>query len=80
MVIVYSQVVWRKATNPEPVMIGEVIFTSDTRFEIAHIPEKGEWNLIIKDVKHTDAGMYECQVSSKEKNIRRLLRVTIKGN
>lgn len=70
-------VVWRRTSDPNPLTIGELTYVADDRFQIHRVEEKGEWNLAIKHVRLTDAGMYECQISTKEKNIRNLLRVFV---
>ncbi|WAQ99777.1 BASI-like protein, partial [Mya arenaria] len=69
---------WRKASAPSPLIVGKMVFTADNRFQVAHVPDREEWNLLIKNVNHDDAGLYECQVSSKEKYIRRIVRVIVK--
>ena len=73
------QVIWRKASQPTPLTIGELTYVPDDRFKLHHIPDKGEWNLFIKNIQPHDAGMYECQISSKEKYIRKLIQVNVIG-
>lgn len=70
-------VIWRKASQPNPLTIGELTYVADDRFKLHHIPDKGEWNLFIKNIQHKDAGMYECQISTKEKYIRKLIQVNV---
>ncbi|KAL4227896.1 hypothetical protein ACF0H5_013337 [Mactra antiquata] len=71
------QVIWRKNTFPNPLTIGTLVYAPDDRLQVHHIPEKGEWNLFIKNLQQNDSGLYECQVSSKEKYFRRLIRVIV---
>ena len=77
--IISLQVIWRKASQPNPITVGELTYVADERFKLHHIPDKGEWNLFIKNIQHSDAGMYECQISSKEKYIRKLIQVNVIG-
>ena len=42
------QVVWRKSSNSYPLTIGDVTYTDDPRFKVAHVPEREEWNLRIE--------------------------------
>lgn len=46
--------------------VGKLIFVSDPEYSIQHIPYKDEWNLIIDKIKPKHAGIYECQISTKE--------------
>ncbi|XP_060605632.1 lachesin-like [Ruditapes philippinarum] len=70
-------VVWRKATYPNPLTVGKMTYVPDDRYQVHHIPDKEEWNLLIKDIQHNDSGIYECQISTKEKYIRKLIRVIV---
>jgi hypothetical protein len=54
-------------------------YVPDDRYQVHHIPDKEEWNLLIKDIQHNDSGIYECQISTKEKYIRKLIRVIVVG-
>ena len=69
------QVIWRRASEPHPISIGEVLFSKDSRYNISFSRERREFNLLIRDVKVSDKGVYECQVSSKDKIIRHVLLI-----
>ncbi|XP_063435595.1 uncharacterized protein LOC134716517 [Mytilus trossulus] len=70
-------VVWRRMSEPSPLTIGDFVYSQDSRISIRRVVKQNEWNLIIKDVRPADAGVYECAVSSREKYKRLvLLRVT----
>ncbi|XP_045156445.1 zwei Ig domain protein zig-8-like [Mercenaria mercenaria] len=71
-------VVWRKATYPNPLTVGKMTYVPDDRYQVHHIPERGEWNLNIKNIRLNDSGIYECQISTKEKYIRKLIQVIVK--
>ncbi|KAL3865825.1 hypothetical protein ACJMK2_043175, partial [Sinanodonta woodiana] len=47
------------------------------RFHIHHEQTNKEWDLIIKNVQVHDSGVYECQVSSKDKMFRRNVTLTV---
>lgn len=70
-------VIWRKTTDTNPLTVGKMTYAPDERYQIYNIPEKGEWNLFIKNIQHNDSGIYECQISTKEKYIRKLIRVIV---
>lgn len=71
-------VVWRRSWEPNPLTIGDFVYSPDERISIKRVEEKNEWNLIIKDVGKDDAGVYECAVSSREK-YKRLVLLRIDG-
>ena len=57
--------------------IGEYVFSDDKRLSvnISIIPR--DFNLTIRDVQLSDAGVYECAVTARDKIIRHVhLRVT----
>ncbi|KAL5004921.1 hypothetical protein ScPMuIL_018377 [Solemya velum] len=66
-------VVWRKVTSSSPLTIGTYTYVADKRFQVNHVPHRDQWNLLIKHVSVQDAGVYECQVSSKHKKIRKMV-------
>jgi hypothetical protein len=53
-------------SEPNPLTIGDFIYSPDDRISIRRVEEKNEWNLEIKDISPDDAGVYECAVSSKQ--------------
>ncbi|KAH3840936.1 hypothetical protein DPMN_114395 [Dreissena polymorpha] len=66
-------IVWRKTAEPHPISVGNMIYAPDTRYEVAFAPERREFNLVIRAVTQNDAGVYECQVSSRDKLVRHVL-------
>ncbi|XP_041374067.1 lachesin-like [Gigantopelta aegis] len=72
-----KKVIWRRKSDPNPLTIGRRTFVEDTRVLVEHAPLQREWNLLIKHVRIDDAGMYECQVSSRHKRLRWLVRLNV---
>ncbi|CAG5128811.1 unnamed protein product, partial [Candidula unifasciata] len=66
-------VIWRRASDPNPLTIGSHVYVGDPRYSAKASPENKEWRLIIEDVRTTDAGVYECQISSRAKLIQHVL-------
>ncbi|KAH3772220.1 hypothetical protein DPMN_173558 [Dreissena polymorpha] len=52
---------------------------ADDRIQIGHVDFKNQWDLMIKNVQPEDEGVYECQVASTNRNIRRLVSLTVIG-
>ncbi|XP_071167292.1 hemicentin-1-like isoform X2 [Mytilus edulis] len=71
-------VVWRRTSEPNPLTIGDFVYSPDDRITVRRVEDKSEWNLIIKDVQIADAGIYECAVSSREK-YKRLVLLRVNG-
>lgn len=71
-------VVWRRTSQPHPITVGLDIYIPDDRYHVQHIPYRGSWNLMIKNVNINDAGVYECQISAKERaGSRRLVLLNV---
>ncbi|BFY98166.1 hypothetical protein BsWGS_01207 [Bradybaena similaris] len=65
-----KKVVWRLASDPTPISVGYMSFNEDPRYSVEHDNGGSKWNLVIRDVKTTDSGVYECQVSSRIRHLR----------
>lgn len=65
------QVVWRKASDPNPLTVGREKFADDPYIGVSH--QATNWNLIIRNVQPRHAGVYECQVSSVHQLIRHIM-------
>ncbi|XP_021346020.1 obscurin-like protein 1 isoform X1 [Mizuhopecten yessoensis] len=70
-------VIWRRTADPNPLSIGNTVFVADDRYHVNYIDYRVQWDLYIKNVSRKDAGLYECQVSSRERNIRRVVFLTV---
>ncbi|XP_055874123.1 uncharacterized protein LOC106053984 isoform X1 [Biomphalaria glabrata] len=66
-------VIWRRASDPNPLTIGSDVYVGASRYAARNSPDDKEWRLIIYDVRDSDAGVYECQISSKKKLIYHVL-------
>ncbi|WAR00503.1 hypothetical protein MAR_024875, partial [Mya arenaria] len=49
---------WKRANESYVLTIGTQPMTSDPRFEVAHIEDSPDWNMMISNVTTTDSGMY----------------------
>ena len=54
--------------------------TADDRVQVGHVDYKSQWDLMIKNVQPEDEGVYECQVASRDRTMRRLVSLTVLGN
>nr|KAG5706588.1 hypothetical protein BaRGS_028759 [Batillaria attramentaria] len=73
-----KKVVWRKASETIPLTVGLVPFVEDPRMEVEHPPGSSQWNLVIRNLRPEDAGVYECQVSSKVRHLRHHVTLLVK--
>ena len=60
-----SQVTWRRHDDIHPLTIGLFTFVGDPRIGVDYSQRTSEWSLIIEDVRPTDDGLYQCQISTK---------------
>ncbi|XP_064608369.1 zwei Ig domain protein zig-8-like isoform X2 [Liolophura sinensis] len=59
-------VIWKRVDEPNPLTIGTFPYVADTRISTTHNKYKNIWTLHINRVQLSDAGRYECQVSTKD--------------
>lgn len=71
-----KQVVWKKVNDDFALTYGEMVFVSDPDFNIDHLPHREEWNLVISNVQLRHAGLYECQISTKE-DLRKYVQLNV---
>ncbi|KAL8580631.1 hypothetical protein ACOMHN_043447 [Nucella lapillus] len=64
------RVIWRRASDSNPLTVGRESFHEDNRIMSEHELHSDYWNLVIRRVQLRDAGVYECQVSSKLRHLR----------
>lgn len=76
----FLQVTWRRA-NPSVILtVGLYTYFGDSRFQTKNVLHKDQWNLHIRNVSLDDQGRYECQVSTKARDIRRSFYLNVKGS
>uniref|UniRef100_A0A2C9M683 Ig-like domain-containing protein n=1 Tax=Biomphalaria glabrata TaxID=6526 RepID=A0A2C9M683_BIOGL len=66
------QVSWNKVGGEHFLSIGTEVWVQDANLEVVHYTWPagvGEWNLVFREVRAQDAGVYECQIISTEKII-----------
>lgn len=67
------QVTWIRRKDRQLLTVGRGTHSIDNRFVV--VPD---WSLLIKNVKHEDAGLYECQVMPiRKKSLRRYAAIKI---
>ncbi|XP_068215820.1 zwei Ig domain protein zig-8-like [Palaemon carinicauda] len=57
-------VTWIKKDEDILLTAGDQVYSSETRYSVAHGRHQGLWELSIREVKLTDAGLYECQLAT----------------
>nr|XP_022334307.1 neural cell adhesion molecule 1-like isoform X1 [Crassostrea virginica]XP_022334308.1 neural cell adhesion molecule 1-like isoform X1 [Crassostrea virginica] len=71
-------VTWRRA-NPSLILtVGLFTYFGDARFQTHNVLHKDQWNLHIRNVSLQDQGRYECQVSTKGRDIRRSYQLHVR--
>ncbi|KAL8620728.1 hypothetical protein ACOMHN_067291 [Nucella lapillus] len=73
VISITTTVVWRRASDPNPLTIGEDTFVGDTRFFVRHRLHALDWNLHIRHATPQDGGVYECHVITKSRNVRQFV-------
>ena len=77
--ICFYQVLWRRIDVSFPLTVGAMTVVEDDRFQVGHVDYKSQWDLMIKNVQPEDEGIYECQVASRDRTMRRLITLTVLG-
>ncbi len=61
------QVSWVRSSDSSILSVGNSTFIQDGRFRVIHSHDSEVWGLQITKVRQSDAGPYECQISSEPK-------------
>ncbi|KOC67983.1 Opioid-binding protein/cell adhesion molecule [Habropoda laboriosa] len=67
-------VTWIRRKDRQLLTVGRGTHAIDTRFVV--VSNSPDWNLLIKNVKHDDAGLYECQIQTEPVQ-QRFIRLSI---
>lgn len=59
-----SQVSWIRKQDYHLLTVGPTTYNTDDRFLVEHVRHLQNWGLLIKHVQLSDAGLYECQMST----------------
>ncbi|XP_050736921.1 zwei Ig domain protein zig-8-like isoform X3 [Eriocheir sinensis] len=59
-----EMVTWLKRDEDHLLTAGSQVYSSDNRFSVAHIKNQDLWELSLRDVRLSDAGLYECQLTT----------------
>lgn len=79
IIVIYEQVSWVRKEDGHLLSVGDDTFISDSRFQAQKIQASDTWTLQIRAVQPNDSGEYECQVSSNEPKISRIVYLRIVG-
>ncbi|XP_052282801.1 uncharacterized protein LOC127879787 isoform X2 [Dreissena polymorpha] len=71
-----KQIIWKKTTNEHVLTFGNMVFVDDPDISVDHMPHRDEWNLVISNVQPHHAGVYECQISTKE-DLRKYVQLNV---
>nr|XP_045612636.1 lachesin-like [Procambarus clarkii]XP_045612637.1 lachesin-like [Procambarus clarkii]XP_045612638.1 lachesin-like [Procambarus clarkii] len=59
-----EMVAWLKRDDDQLLTVGEQVYAAESRFSVVHSDHTEAWELWVKDVQLTDAGQYECQLTT----------------
>ncbi|XP_045213492.2 junctional adhesion molecule B-like [Mercenaria mercenaria] len=68
-------VVWRKVGSDFPLTIGQYVYVGDVRFAVS--ANGPDWDLMINNVKNSDAGKYTCEKSAKTPSIVKIVTLEV---
>ena len=61
---VVFQVSWIRHSDSGLLAVNDFVYTTSHRVKVFHVVGSPQWKLSINPVQVTDAGLYECQVST----------------
>lgn len=59
-----ERVAWLKRDDDQLLTVGQEVYAAEKRFSVVHTDHAEAWELWVKDVELTDAGQYECQLTT----------------
>ncbi|KAL7636688.1 UNVERIFIED_CONTAM: hypothetical protein RMT77_012437 [Armadillidium vulgare] len=57
-------VIWLKRDEERLLTAGKQVYSSEGRYSISHVRHQKLWELTVREVKESDEGLYECQLTS----------------
>ncbi|KAK7077110.1 hypothetical protein SK128_024450 [Halocaridina rubra] len=57
-------VTWLKRDDDSLITVGQQVYATESRFSAVHSDHTEAWELWVKDVQLSDAGQYECQLTT----------------
>lgn len=62
--LIKQSVSWLRHKDVKLLSVGTFLYTTDPRMLVRQDLSAGEWQLVIRDVRYSDAGQYECQINT----------------
>lgn len=59
-----EMVTWMKRDDDQLLTVGQQVYAAETRFSATHSHHSKAWELWVKDIQLSDAGHYECQLTT----------------
>ncbi|XP_071538383.1 zwei Ig domain protein zig-8-like [Panulirus ornatus] len=59
-----EMVTWMKRDEDQLLTAGSQVYSSEARYSVAHFRHQKLWELWVRDVRTSDAGLYECQLTT----------------
>lgn len=59
-----EMVTWMKRDEDQLLTVGSQVYSSEARYSVSHSRHQKMWELSIRDVRFSDAGLYECQLTT----------------
>jgi hypothetical protein len=62
--LIKKSVSWLRHKDVNLLSVGTYLYTKDPRMMVSEDLSRGEWELRITEIRHSDAGNYECQINT----------------
>ncbi|XP_069192175.1 zwei Ig domain protein zig-8 isoform X2 [Procambarus clarkii] len=59
-----EMVTWMKRDEDQLLTAGGQVYSSEDRYAVTHVRHQRLWELSVRDVRQSDAGLYECQLTT----------------
>ncbi|XP_050697051.1 uncharacterized protein LOC126985763 [Eriocheir sinensis] len=59
-----EMVTWMKRDKDQLLTVGAQVYSSEARYSVSHSRHQKMWELQVRDVRKSDAGLYECQLTT----------------